>query len=79
MENGEYKPLTTPDPFWSAEGTFRWRMTKTRQGKPGHFVKVNNYPSLEITRCKDWGYVMENCWVVMNGPPRARQPAKTGT
>ena len=23
MENGEYKPLTTPDPFWSAEGTFR--------------------------------------------------------
>jgi hypothetical protein len=42
----------------------RWRFTKTKEGKRGHFVKINHWPSLIISRSRDWGWRMENCWVV---------------
>lgn len=42
----------------------RWRFCKTKEGRCGHFVKVNQYPSLEISRTPDGGWRMHNYWVV---------------
>lgn len=49
----------------------RWQFTKSGRlpgpsGKrvKGQFVKVNHWPSLSISRKSDWGWRMENCWVV---------------
>ncbi len=43
---------------------YRWRFTKTSQGRRGLYVKVNHWPALSISRTEDWGWRMENCWVV---------------
>ena len=47
----------------------RWRFTKSGNlpcGRRvrGQFLKVNHWPSLAISRTPDWGWRMENCWVV---------------
>ena len=42
---------------------YRWRFTKTSQGKRGHYIKVNHWPALSISRTEDWGWKLENCWV----------------
>ncbi|KAK9806004.1 hypothetical protein WJX73_003769 [Symbiochloris irregularis] len=65
-ENGEYTAVQ-PDPF-THDFAFRWRFAKTKQGKKGHYIKVNNFPSLVLSRTKNWGWRMENEWVVMAGP-----------
>ena len=46
-----------------------WRFTKSGNlpcGRRvrGQFVKVNHWPSLAISRTPEWGWRMENCWVV---------------
>ncbi|KAK9863100.1 hypothetical protein WJX84_010564 [Apatococcus fuscideae] len=55
-------------PFWNAAWESRWRFTKSSLGKRGFFVKVNHWPALSISRTPDWGWKMENCWVVVDWP-----------
>jgi hypothetical protein len=44
--------------------TIKWRFTKSRYGKKGQFIKINNWPSLEISRRKDdWGWELSQEWV----------------
>ncbi|KAK9831053.1 hypothetical protein WJX74_001294 [Apatococcus lobatus] len=50
-------------PLWSPHWESRWRFTKTSMGKRGHFIKVNHWPALSISRTEDWGWRLENCWV----------------
>ena len=44
--------------------TIKWRFTKSKYGKKGQFVKVNSWPSLEISRREDdWGWELSQEWV----------------
>lgn len=52
------------DPFFSKHEDM-WRFTKTKQGKPGQFIKVNHWPALEISRNPDdWSLTLQNEWVI---------------
>merc|ERR1712194_469460 len=44
--------------------TMRWRLTKSRDGVVGQFFQVNRYPSAEIFRLPNWGWLMHSQWVV---------------
>jgi len=57
------------DPLFNNNYETRWRFTKTRFGKRGHFVKVNHWPSLLISRLPDWRFKMENQWVEYHQSP----------
>lgn len=39
-----------------------WRMTKSRQGVKGQFVKLNHWPALHIGRTDDWGWTLTSVW-----------------
>jgi hypothetical protein len=45
--------------------TVKWRITKSKLGKKGQFIKVNQWPSLYIKRntSTDWGWTLEEDWV----------------
>jgi hypothetical protein len=45
-----------------------WRMTKSRQGRRGQFVKINHWPALTVTRLEDWGWQLDSCWVRYRTP-----------
>lgn len=53
---------------------WRWRLTATKDGRRGTFVRVNSYPSLEASRTPDWGWMLENCWVTHVSTPKTRIP-----
>ena len=42
-----------------------WRITKSKNGKKGQFVKINQWPSLQIKRNTDtdWGWTLDGMWV----------------
>ena len=48
----------------------RWRLTKSREGKRGHFLKLNQWPSSRSQRnpC-NWGWIFYNEWTVTIYPP----------
>eukprot|EP00850_Spirogloea_muscicola_P006194 SM000029S10489 [mRNA] locus=s29:423592:424691:+ [translate_table: standard] len=48
-----------------------WRFTKSKEGKPGTYIRINHWPSLIAARTKDWGWTLENCWVKYHS---TRQP-----
>jgi len=54
----------------------RWRFISSaagRQGPKGSFVQINNFPPLVISRYKNWGFLLESCWVFYTSfplPPR---------
>lgn len=39
-----------------------WRFTKSRRGKKGQFVKLNNWPSAHVGRTEDWGWTLTSVW-----------------
>ncbi|GAB4815619.1 hypothetical protein N2152v2_008075 [Parachlorella kessleri] len=65
------------DPFWGHHEC-RWRFTKSKEGLRGHYVKVNHWPSLSISRTPSWGWRMENCWVVYEAELRPGGPYAAG-
>lgn len=54
----------------------RWRFISSaagRQGPKGSFVQINNFPPLVVSRYKNWGFLLESCWVFYTSfplPPR---------
>lgn len=47
--------------------SFRWRFTKSREGKRGGpFVKVNHWPSLVVSRREGFGWRMEVCCILLH-------------
>ena len=42
----------------------RWKFTKSKMGRKGLFVKINNFPSLEVRRTQDWGWELDGEWVI---------------
>ncbi|KAK9803156.1 hypothetical protein WJX72_005533 [[Myrmecia] bisecta] len=65
-------------PFWMPEYECTWRFTKYREGKAGHYVKVNYWPALGISRTPGWGWRMENCWVVYEADLQLGGPLANG-
>lgn len=53
---------TANDPLWGPHES-RWRFSKSSLGKRGHFLKINHWPCLSISRTADWGWEMSNEWV----------------
>ena len=47
-----------------------WRFINRKEGRRGHFVRVNQWPALEVSRRSDWGWRMENQWVVYESTMR---------
>eukprot|EP01111_Echinosteliopsis_oligospora_P016613 TRINITY_DN696_c1_g1_i2.p1 TRINITY_DN696_c1_g1~~TRINITY_DN696_c1_g1_i2.p1 ORF type:complete len:284 (+),score=60.78 TRINITY_DN696_c1_g1_i2:64-915(+) len=80
LENGQ-----TIDNFWQNHGRAiadrRWRFIERaagRAGPTGSFIQVNNFPPYVVSRTKDWGFVMQSCWVVYTSfpmPPLGQCPA----
>jgi hypothetical protein len=48
----------------AGEHECRWRFCKSKEGRPGHYIKANHWPSLTISRTPSGSWVMENLWVV---------------
>ena len=44
------------EPNWLADYECTWRLTKSKERRPGCFVKVNHWPSLEMQRTANWGW-----------------------
>ena len=44
------------EPNWLADYECTWRLTKSKERRPGCFVKVNHWPSLEMQRTASWGW-----------------------
>jgi hypothetical protein len=65
---------------WPAAGEHecRWRFCNSKEGRPGHYVKVNHWPSLSISRTPSGGWVMENLWVVHEAVLRPGGPYRQG-
>lgn len=43
----------------------KWRLTKSRDGERGQFLKINHWPALQIYRTpEDWGWVLESEFIV---------------
>ena len=42
----------------------RWKFTRSKMGRKGLFVKINNFPSLEVRRTQDWGWELDGEWVL---------------
>lgn len=40
----------------------RWRFTTYKNGNKAQYIKINNWPSLEIRRLANWGWHLENIW-----------------
>lgn len=47
-----------PDPLMAEGEAMRWRFTADGR------VQVEDYPALTVKRRADWGFTMENLWVV---------------
>ena len=48
----------------------KWKITKSRHGRRGCFVKVNHWPSaIPLRNPKTWGWIMYNEWVLYVSPP----------
>ena len=63
------------EPNWLADYECTWRLTKSKERRPGCLVKVNHWPSLEMQRTADWGWRMENIWVIYHSLCSNRPPA----
>ncbi|GMI26761.1 hypothetical protein TrCOL_g10262 [Triparma columacea] len=65
--SGEIDPLDN----WAqgANLTIRWRFTRTRLGKRGHYLQINRWPSMVIERDPiTWGWKIHNQWVAYLWP-----------
>lgn len=51
------------DPYWGNHES-RWAFRTSRLGRTGPYVQVNHWPSMEISRTSNWGWEMQNLWVV---------------
>jgi hypothetical protein len=40
------------------------RLTRTKDGRRGFYLKCNSWPSATISRTERWGWHMENDWVM---------------
>ena len=50
--------------------TIRWRITKSRNGRRGQFLKLNNWPSGGFERnMQNWGWLIHNEWTAYCSPP----------
>jgi len=50
----------------------RWRFVETvagLTGPPGSFVQVNHFPAYIVSRFKNWGFIMQSCWVIYTSFP----------
>ncbi|KAL4860224.1 hypothetical protein ACK3TF_000411 [Chlorella vulgaris] len=56
----------------------QWRFTKSKGGKPGHFIQINHWPSLIIERLLDGGWRMQNEWVVYEAVLKPGGPYSRG-
>jgi len=63
------------------QNKFRWKFIVKSCGKVapmGTYVRVNSFPAYNVRRHpKNWGWVMENCWVVLTAfpmPPKGADP-----
>jgi len=50
----------------------KWRFVASVSnlaGPEGSFVQMNNYPPYVVSRYKNWGFIMQSCWVVWTSFP----------
>lgn len=53
------------DRMWHNE-VMAWSFLEGSNGNPNErMVRINDYPPLKISRTKEWGWQMDNVWVVM--------------
>jgi len=60
-----------------AEEQHHWQSRKWKfvpnvsnlSGPEGSFVQMNNYPPYVVSRYKNWGFIMQSCWVVWTSFP----------
>jgi hypothetical protein len=45
------------------------RLTRTKDGRRGNYLKCNSWPSASISRTARWGWHMENEWVMYTTDP----------
>jgi len=57
--------IDDPEVVAHLPSSIKWKMTKSKNGKKGQFIKVNQWPSLHVTRNTDtdWGWTLEEEWV----------------
>ena len=53
-----------------------WKFTKTKDGKPGRYVRINQWPSLNVSRTEQWGWTLQNCWVIYSSMPDSEMGRK---
>lgn len=56
---------------------YRWQFLTHKGGRPGVCVQINRFPCLAVSRTPDWGWRMENPWVLFTSNPRRPAPAAT--
>jgi hypothetical protein len=70
--------LTSPvnDYLWGEDATMRWKSVTAAEG--GMAVRINQYPNLTVSRTRDWGWRMENMWVVFEAELAVEGPYAQG-
>lgn len=56
----------------------KWRFIQTaagRRGPLGSFLQINNFPPLIVSRYKNWGFLLQSCWVFYTSFPMPPQGA----
>ncbi|GAQ79024.1 hypothetical protein KFL_000230050 [Klebsormidium nitens] len=56
--------VVSPGPNDTVFNDMTWKFTKTKDGKPGRYVRINQWPSLNVSRTENWGWTLQNCWVI---------------
>jgi hypothetical protein len=55
--------VVSPGPNDTVFNDMTWKFTKSKDGKPGRYVRINQWPSLTVSRSENWGWTLQNCWV----------------
>lgn len=63
--------VVSPGPNDTVFNDMTWRFTKSRDGKLGRYVRINQWPSLSVSRSENWGWILQNCWVTYTSIPNS--------
>jgi len=56
----------------------RWKFIKSaagKQGPLGSFLQINTFPPLIVSRYKNWGFLLQSCWVFYTSFPMPQRGA----
>jgi len=73
MKRDPLPPSVPPDGF-------KWKFVAESCGRKrpvGSFVRINHYPTYHVSRFKNWGFIMQSCWVLFTSfpmPPKGKNP-----